>query len=57
MNQQQSIFGKGKSQARRFNKEDSPVVTFEDVAGADGSKAQLEENDTGALHEHPRLPH
>ncbi|MEJ2327956.1 MAG: hypothetical protein P8Y25_14590, partial [Chromatiaceae bacterium] len=43
MNQQQSIFGMGKSQARRFHKEGSPAVTFDDVAGADGSKAQLQE--------------
>ncbi|MGA7978610.1 MAG: ATP-dependent zinc metalloprotease FtsH [Chromatiaceae bacterium] len=43
MNQQQSIFGVGKSQARRFHKETSPAATFDDVAGADGSKAQLQE--------------
>jgi len=41
MNQQQSIFGAGKSQARRFVKEDNPSVTFADVAGADAAKAQL----------------
>jgi cell division protease FtsH len=43
MNQQQSIFGAGKSQARRFVKEDNPSVTFADVAGADAAKAQLQE--------------
>ncbi|MGE5153095.1 MAG: ATP-dependent zinc metalloprotease FtsH [Bdellovibrio bacteriovorus] len=42
-NQQQSIFGVGKSQARRFHREDGPPVTFEDVAGADTAKAQLQE--------------
>jgi len=43
MNQQQSIFGAGKSQARRYGKEDKPSVTFADVAGADAAKAQLQE--------------
>jgi cell division protease FtsH len=43
MNQQQSIFGAGKSQARRFVKEDNPSVTFTDVAGADAAKGQLQE--------------
>ena len=43
MNQQQSIFGAGKSQARRYNKEDRPPVTFADVAGADAAKGQLQE--------------
>jgi cell division protease FtsH len=43
MNQQQSIFGMGKTQARRFHKEGSPPVTFADVAGADGAKSQLQE--------------
>jgi cell division protease FtsH len=43
MNQQQSIFGAGKSQARRYNRDDRPPVTFADVAGADSAKAQLQE--------------
>jgi cell division protease FtsH len=43
MNQQQSIFGTGKSEARRYGKEDKPAVTFADVAGADAAKAQLQE--------------
>jgi cell division protease FtsH len=43
MNQQQSIFGTGKSQARRYGKEGKPGVTFADVAGADAVKAQLQE--------------
>jgi cell division protease FtsH len=43
MNQQQSIFGAGKSQARRYGKEDKPSVTFAEVAGADAAKAQLQE--------------
>jgi len=43
MNQQQSIFGAGKSQAKRYGKEDKPAVTFADVAGADAAKVQLQE--------------
>jgi len=43
MNQQQSIFGAGRSQARRYSREDRPAVTFADVAGADAAKAQLQE--------------
>jgi cell division protease FtsH len=43
MNQQQSIFGMGKSQARRFHREDAPRATFADVAGADAAKSQLQE--------------
>jgi len=43
MNQQQSIFGVGKSQVRRYGKENRPPVTFADVAGADAAKAQLQE--------------
>jgi cell division protease FtsH len=43
LNQQQSIFGMGKSQARRFRREDGPPVTFGDVAGADAAKSQLQE--------------
>ena len=41
--QQQSIFGAGKSQARRFSREQAPPVTFADVAGVDAAKGQLEE--------------
>jgi cell division protease FtsH len=43
MNQQHSIFGVGKSTARRFDREQAPNVTFADVAGADGAKGQLQE--------------
>jgi cell division protease FtsH len=43
MKQQQSIFGTGHSQARRFNREQAPGVSFADIAGADAAKAQLEE--------------
>lgn len=43
MNQQQSIFGAGRSQARRYVREDRPAVTFADVAGVDAAKAQLQE--------------
>ena len=43
MKQQQSIFGTGQSQARRFNREQAPAVTFADVAGADAAKGQLKE--------------
>jgi cell division protease FtsH len=43
MRQQQSIFGPGRSQARRFDREMSPGVSFADVAGADAAKAQLQE--------------
>ncbi|HSH47397.1 MAG TPA: ATP-dependent zinc metalloprotease FtsH [Halomonas sp.] len=43
MSQQQSIFGAGKSTARRFDREQAPSVTFADVAGADGAKGQLQE--------------
>ncbi len=43
MHQQQSIFGVSRSQARRYNREDRLPVTFADVAGADGAKAQLQE--------------
>ncbi|MCP5304763.1 MAG: ATP-dependent metallopeptidase FtsH/Yme1/Tma family protein [Chromatiaceae bacterium] len=43
MKQQQSIFGTGQSQARRFNREQAPAVTFADVAGADAAKGQLQE--------------
>ncbi len=43
MKQQQSIFGTGQSQARRFDREQAPAVTFADVAGADAAKGQLEE--------------
>jgi cell division protease FtsH len=41
--QQQSIFGTGQSQARRFNRERTPSVSFADIAGADAAKSQLEE--------------
>ncbi|EXJ15384.1 ATP-dependent zinc metalloprotease FtsH [Imhoffiella purpurea] len=43
MQQQQSIFGAGKSQARRFVREEAPAVTFADVAGVDAAKGQLQE--------------
>jgi cell division protease FtsH len=43
MKQQQSIFGAGRSQAHRFNREQAPSVTFADVAGADAAKGQLQE--------------
>lgn len=43
MQQQQSIFGAGKSQVRRFVHEEVPVVTFADVAGIDVAKTQLQE--------------
>jgi cell division protease FtsH len=43
MRQQQSIFGAGQSQARRYNREDAPAVTFADIAGADAAKGQLQE--------------
>lgn len=43
MKQQKSIFGAGRSQARRFDREHTPAVTFSDVAGADSAKSQLEE--------------
>jgi cell division protease FtsH len=43
MKQQQSIFGAGQQQARRFNREQAPSVTFADVAGADAAKQQLQE--------------
>jgi cell division protease FtsH len=43
MQQQQSIFGAGRSQARRFVREETPAVTFADVAGVDAAKGQLHE--------------
>ena len=43
MQQQQSIFGTGRSQARRFVREETPPVTFADVAGVDAAKGQLHE--------------
>jgi cell division protease FtsH len=39
---QSSLFGFGRSQARRYNS-DRPAVTFADVAGADEAKADLQE--------------
>jgi len=43
MQQQQSIFGAGNSQAKRYSREEVPAVTFSDVAGVDAAKGQLEE--------------
>ncbi|MEJ2590902.1 MAG: ATP-dependent zinc metalloprotease FtsH [Candidatus Thiodiazotropha sp.] len=43
MKQQESIFGAGQPQPRRFNREQAPPVTFDDVAGADAAKLQLQE--------------
>nr|WP_240906093.1 ATP-dependent zinc metalloprotease FtsH [Thiorhodococcus mannitoliphagus] len=43
MQQQQSIFGAGKSQAKRFVREETPAVTFAYVAGVDAAKGQLQE--------------
>jgi len=43
MGQQQSIFGAGKSQVRRYHREEVPPVTFADVAGIDAAKGQLQE--------------
>jgi cell division protease FtsH len=43
MKQQQSIFGSSRSQARRFDREQTPTVRFADVAGTDAAKNQLEE--------------
>src|SRR5262245_37421567 len=39
---QSRLFGFGRSQARRYNR-DRPAVTFADVAGADEAKADLQE--------------